>query len=142
MYDIELMPPQLRIDLTSNALDVARPPSAAEIFRDMCAVLETIVADDQAVVQSRLERVPSIQEYLGASRKEDQAKIEDAFADALTICASTRGSLDKYCAIIRTPTREEICQSCNSGAGMEIFTLNMDYEMSQSLCYEACLPGE
>ena len=88
-----------------------KPQSSAATFRDTCAVLETTAAEDQEIVRPRLNRAPTVSKYMGASRKGDQAKIEDTFANALTICASNRRSLDKYRTILRNPLREETPQA-------------------------------
>jgi len=42
IYDIDHMPHQLRIDMISNAINPRKPQSAAEIYRDMRAILEDL----------------------------------------------------------------------------------------------------
>ena len=109
----------------------------AEIFRDMAAIAPYLAANDTTVIQPRLGRQPTTDEYLRASASGDKRMIEQAFREHLTICASPRlnKSLDKYRVILTTPIRAELERFCNSGCGMELFTLNMGYEMASSNCY-------
>ncbi len=139
IYDIDHMPHQLRIDMISNAINPRKPQSAAEIYRDMHAILEDLTAADQTVIRPILQRTPSVAECLNTSKKGDQAKIEEAFANALGMCASTRGSLDKYRSILSTPIRDEVARWCNSALGRELFSLGMGYEMAMSVCFDVCL---
>ena len=66
-----------------------------------------------------------------------QKKVGKAFEEILAVCASptVNRSLDKYRIVLASPMRDELPAFCNTGAGMEIFTLNMAYEMSLSGFY-------
>ena len=106
----------------------------AEIFRDMAAIAPYRAANDTTVIQPRLGRQPTTDEYLRASANGDKGQ---EFRESPTICASPRlnKSLDKYRVVLTTPMRAEIERFCNSGCGMELFTLTIGYEMASSNCY-------
>lgn len=80
-------------------------------------------------------RAPTVKEFLQASRKGDKIKVEMAFANALSVCAAVKTSLDKYGTMPATLVSAEFAIFCNTNVGIEIFTVNMAYEMSLSLCY-------
>ena len=138
------MPRNLVIDLSGNAGSTQMIQSSAEIFRDMAAVVPYLAANDTTVIRQRLNRPPTPDEYLRASASGDKRKIEQAFKDNLTICASPKlqRSLDKYRVVLTTPMREELERFCNPGCGMELFTLSMAYEMAASSCYKVSSPSQ
>lgn len=43
---------------------------------------------------------------------------------------------DKYRTVLGTPIRDEMARFCNSSMGMEVFSINMAYEMTLSRCYQ------
>lgn len=45
-------------------------------------------------------------------------------------------SQDKYRSVLATPMGDEMARFCNSNEGMEVFTVNMAYEMCLSACYK------
>ncbi len=71
----------------------------------------------------------------------EKTKVHAAFAAKLAVCPSPklRSSLVEYRAVMATPIRAERLRFCNPGAGMEIFPLNMAYEMSLSACYKVSI---
>ena len=79
-----------------------------------------------------------MEEYLQASNKGDKKRIEEAFANALSVCAAVVSSLDKYRTVLATPMGDEMARFCNTSVGLEMFTVNMAYEMSLSRCFEVC----
>lgn len=138
VYNLTTIPRNLLIDLSGNAGSTQMPQTSAETFRDMAAVVPYLAANDKIVIQPRLGRQPTADEYLRASANGDKAKIERAFRENLSICAAPKvhKSLDKYRVVLTTPMRAELERFCNSGVGMEIFTLGMAYEMASSCCYQ------
>ena len=138
VYDLTAMPLSIRVDLTANLATTQKEQSTGELFRDLCAIIPELAANDVDVVAPRLGRIPTVDEYLRAAGYGEKTKVHAAFAVKLAVCSSpkVRSSLDKYRAVLATPMRGPLQRFCNSGADMEIFTLNMAYEMSLSACYE------
>ncbi len=104
----------------------------------MAALLPSLARTDTTIAFPRLQRTPTIDEYLAAPNKGDKARIQAVFALQLTACASskTAKNLNKYRDVLATPMRDEITKFCNIGAASEIFTISLVYEMSLSQCFE------
>lgn len=123
VYDVTAMPLSIRVDLTANLATTQKEQSTGEVFRDLCAIVPGLAANDIDVVVPRLGRIPTVEEYLRAAGYGEKTKVHAAFAAKLAVCFSpkVRSSLDKYRAVMATPMRVELQRFCNSGAGMEIF---------------------
>lgn len=145
VYDLTAMPLSVPVDLTANLATTQKEQSTGEVFRDLCSIAPELAASDVDVVAPRIGHSPTVEEYLRAAGYGEKTKVLTAFAAKLAVCSSpkTRSSLDEYRAIMATPMRVELQRFCNSGAGMEIFTLDMAYEMSLSACHEVSIaPGD
>lgn len=140
-YDLTAMPLSIRVDLTANLATTQKEQSTGEVFRDLCAIAPEFAASDVDVVAPRIGHSPTVEEHLRAAGYGEKIKVHAAFAAKLAVCSSpkVRSGLDKYRAVMATPMRVEFQRFCNSGAGREIFTLNMAYEISLSACYEVSI---
>ena len=88
-------------------------------------------------MRTRLGRQPTVDQFLEAAAWGEKKKVETAFATTLFICSSpkVRNSFGKYRVVLSTPMRDAMTEFCNAGASMQIWTLNMAYEMASSQCY-------
>lgn len=103
------------------------PHTSAEIFRDMHSLAPQLAQAGSDIVRPILGREPSTQEFLQASQKGDKKKLETVFADAQSICATVKSSLDKYRIVLASPISDEIARFCNTNVGIEMFTIHMVY---------------
>lgn len=136
VYDLTTIPAPIGMEITANIISPKKAQSTAEIFRDMWALAPHLAVTDTDIVRPRLNRAPTVKEYLEASHKGDKKKVETTFANILSICAAVTNSPDKYRIVLASPMSEEIAHFCNTNVGMEMFTLNMVYEMTMLACFE------
>ncbi len=156
VYDLDAMPTPARIELGGNPTAVAHAASMGEFFRDMAAVAPYLAAQDTLIVQPHLQppRQPTLDEYLGACRSValldvhlilrgansetyrhgDKAKLQGTFMNALTVCSQQK-SIDKLVVVLASPLREELTKFVNSGAGMDLSSIDGMRDMCESQCF-------
>lgn len=125
----------VRVEITANIVAAQKPQSWAEFSRDMHHIAPMLAAADTEMARHVLTRVPTVTEYLQASRKGDKKLLEQAFANKLSVCAAVASILDTYRTVLATPMGDGMARFCNSNVGLEVFMVNMAYEMSLSACF-------
>ena len=131
------MPNAIRIDLTASTSSVSLSQSGDSILRDMAALLPSLAANDQTIAFPRLQRPPTINEYLEAPNKGDKAHIQAVFSLHLSACATSKAAknLNKYRDVLDTPMRDAITRFCNIGAASEIFNIGLVYDVCLPQCF-------
>ncbi|KAF6229335.1 hypothetical protein HO133_007451 [Letharia lupina] len=123
VYDLDAMPPTTLIELGGNATTVAHAASMGEVFRDIAAIAPHIASSETVIVRPYLtpQCAPTLEEYLGACRHGDKAKLQKTFMNALTVCSQQK-SIDKLIIVLASPLRGELSRFVNSGAGIKLFS--------------------
>ncbi|KAF6230963.1 hypothetical protein HO173_010871 [Letharia columbiana] len=90
-----------------------------EVFRDIAAIAPHIASSDTVIVRPYLtpQCAPTLEEYLGACRHGDKAKLQKTFMNALTVCSQQK-SIDKLIIDLASPLRGELSRFVKSGAGI------------------------
>ena len=137
VYNITKILITIWLEITANIVGPKRPHTSVETFRDMYSLAPALAEADTLIVGPHLNpnRAPTAKGFLKASRKGEKIEVEKAFSNALSVCAAVRTSLDKYGTILATPMSAGLAKFCNTNVAIEIFTVNLAYEMSLSVCY-------
>lgn len=117
-----------------NALQAIELRTVAAIA--MYAIALEMARNDTIILRPSLGRRPTIDEFLRAERYTQKSLLTTAYMESLAVCAAQKASLDKYRATHLTLLRDEMAKFCNIGAGVDIFTIRMAYEMTLLTCYE------